>query len=154
VPEHVLTTIPLGPFGFSFPPNDPNYADTAEHTFAKDALINSMMPHMHYRGKRVLYELFYPDGKEETMLSISNYDFNWQSNYRFVEPKFVPAGTRVKLTGWWDNSADNLANPDPSKTVTWGEATHEEMLFGWIAFTNVNEDSTAHSGMSFNGSSD
>jgi hypothetical protein len=145
-PEHVLTTIPLGPFDFAIPPGDNNYAAGAEHTFAKDALINSMMPHMHYRGKRVLYELFYPDGKEEVLLHVPAYDFNWQTNYRFNEPKFVPAGTKVKLTGWWDNSAENKANPDPNRTITWGEATHEEMLFGWISFTNVEEDATAHQG--------
>ena len=61
----------------------------------------------------------------------------------------MPAGTKVKFTGWWDNSADNAFNPDPTKRVTWGEATHEEMLFGWISYTNVEEDASAQSGMKF-----
>jgi hypothetical protein len=106
-----------------------------------------MMPHMHYRGTRVLYELFYPDGNTETLLNIPDYDFNWQTQYLFKEPKAVPAGTKVKITGWWDNSTDNLSNPDPTIDVTWGEATHEEMLFGWISFTNADEDATARSGI-------
>lgn len=150
-PEHVLTTIPLGPFDFKIPAGDPNYAASQTYTFPKDALINSMMPHMHLRGTRVLYELTYPDGKSETLLSVPIYDFNWQTSYRFREPKQVPAGTKVKFTGWWDNSADNPFNPDPSIDVTWGEATHEEMLFGWISYTNVAEDATATSGMVFGG---
>ena len=146
-PEHVLTVVPLGPMDFAIPAGDPNYSAEAWHTFPKDALINSMMPHMHYRGKEVKYELFYPDGTQELMLSVPRYNFNWQTSYRFIEPKAVPAGTRLRLTGWWDNSADNPYNPDPSVTVTWGEATHEEMLFGWLSYTNVDEDATANSGI-------
>ena len=75
-------------------------------------------------------------------MNVPNYDFNWQTVYRFKEPKPVPAGTKVTVTGWWDNSADNPHNPDPSRTITWGEATHEEMLFGWITYTNVDEDAS------------
>jgi hypothetical protein len=147
VPEHVLSTNPLGPMNFKIPAGDPNYEASATYTFEKDTLINGMMPHMHYRGTRVLYELFYPDGTEENLLSVPNYDFNWQTVYRFKEPKAVPAGTKVKFTGWWDNSADNLSNPDPTVDITWGEATDEEMLFGWLSFTNADEDATAHSGI-------
>ncbi len=146
-PEHVISTMPLGPMDFLIPAGDPYYSAQASHTFAKDALINSMMPHMHYRGKEVRYELTYPDGTQETMLSVPEYDFNWQTSYRFKEPKAVPAGTKVTLTGWWDNSADNPFNPDPTVDITWGEATHEEMLFGWLSFTNADEDATGHSGM-------
>ena len=146
-PEHVLTTIPLGPMDFAIPPGDPNYAAGATYTFPKDALISSMMPHMHYRGKAALYELVYPNGDEEVLLSVPRYDFNWQTSYRFIEPKPVPAGTKVKLTGWWDNSEDNPSNPDPTKRVTWGEATHEEMLFGWLSYTNVDEGTGAHQGI-------
>jgi hypothetical protein len=146
-PKHVLTTIPLGPMAFRIPAGDPNYPGEATHTFAKDAFINSMMPHMHYRGKSVHYELFYPDGRQEVLLDVPRFDFNWQTTYRFKEPKAVPAGTKVKITGWWDNSADNKWNPDPTADVTWGEATHEEMLFGWLSYTNVDEDASAHQGV-------
>lgn len=146
-PEHVLNTVPLGPFGFEIPPHAKDYAASAEYTFPKDALISRMMPHMHYRGTKVLYELSYPDGESETLLSVPEYDFNWQTIYRFKEPKQVPAGTTVKLTGWWDNSEDNPFNPDPNRAITWGEATHEEMLFGWLTYANIDEDATASSGI-------
>ena len=149
VPDHVFTTIPLGVFGFAIPPGDPNYKGEAWFTFENDALISSMMPHMHYRGKEVRYELYYPDDTKELLLSVPTYDFNWQTSYRFKEYKRVPAGTKVKMTGWWDNSADNPFNPDPTQTVTWGEATHEEMMFGWLSYTNVDEDATAHQGIVF-----
>lgn len=147
-PKHVLTTIPLGPMQFTIPAGDPNFPGEASHTFEKDALINSMMPHMHYRGKAFHYELTYPDGRKETLLDVPRFDFNWQTVYRFKEPKFVPKGTVVKMTGWWDNSANNPFNPDPTKNVTWGEATDEEMMFGWLSFTNADEDASAHQGFS------
>ncbi len=145
-PKHVLTTVPLGPMDFAIPAGDPNFPGEATHTFAKDALINSMMPHMHYRGKAVRYELEYPDGTRETLLDVPRYDFNWQTAYRLKTPKAVPAGTTLRFTGWWDNSAGNPNNPDPAATVTWGEATHEEMMFGWLSFANADEDATAHQG--------
>lgn len=147
VPDHVLSTNPFGPVDFRIPAGDPNYAASASYIFEKDTLINGMMPHMHYRGKKVLYELFYPDGTTENLLNVPEYDFNWQTVYTFKEPKAVPAGTKVKVTGWWDNSEDNPSNPDPTIDITFGEATHEEMLFGWLSFTNEDEDATAHSGI-------
>jgi hypothetical protein len=101
---------------------------------------------MHYRGKKVLYTLEYPNGTEETLLHVPKYDFNWQTVYKFNEPKPVPAGTQIHLTGWWDNSTDNPVNPDPNTDIIWGEATHEEMLFGWLTYTNADEDASAQSG--------
>ena len=32
----------------------------------------------------------------------------------------------------FDNSEKNLANPDPSQTVYWGDQTHEEMMIGYF----------------------
>lgn len=151
VPEHVLTTLPLGVFGFAIPPGDSHYEGIATHVFDKDAIINSFMPHMHYRGKSIRYDAVYPDGTEEVLLDVPNYDFNWQTSYRFKEPKRVPAGTKVTMTGVWDNSEENEFNPDPTRTVTWGEATHEEMMFGWLSYANVEEDHTAHQGIKFSG---
>ncbi len=34
----------------------------------------------------------------------------------------------------WDNSAQNPANPDPDRTVRWGDQTWDEMNAGWIRF--------------------
>ena len=145
-PEHVLLNNPLGTFDFSIPPGEANYAATAEMEFETDALINAMMPHMHLRGISAKYTLQYPDGTEEILLDVPKYDYNWQTAYRFKEPKLVPKGTKVSFTGVWDNSADNPWNPDPSQTITWGEATHEEMLFGFLTYTNPEEDASGETG--------
>jgi hypothetical protein len=87
---------------------------------------------MHLRGKSFRYTLVYPDGKEEILLDVPRYDFNWQNMYYFAEPKVAPAGSVMKCLAHFDNSEENLANPDPSQTVRWGEQTWEEMMLGWF----------------------
>jgi hypothetical protein len=89
------------------------------------------MPHMHLRGKDFLYELVYPDGRRETLLSVPRFNFNWQSAYRFVEPAGVPKGSTIHCVAHFDNSKKNPNNPNPNKPVTWGDQTWEEMMIGW-----------------------
>jgi len=124
----------LGSFRFAIPPGDPNYVVEKEFTFPEDALIVGLMPHMHLRGKAAKYEAIYPDGRTEVILNVPKYDFNWQTTYTFKEFKKMPAGSKIKLTTVFDNSADNPYNPDPTDTVRWGEPTTAEMSFGWMSY--------------------
>ena len=91
------------------PAGDANFEVTHERAFEEDTYLLSMGPHMHFRGKAVKYELEYPDGKWETLLWVPHYDFNWQFLYEYEEPLFVPAGSKLHMTWWFDNSADNPA---------------------------------------------
>ncbi len=97
------------------------------------------MPHLHLRGKAFRYDLQYPDGRVETLLDIPRYDFNWQNTYVLAEPKLVPKGARLHCVAHFDNSEENLANPDPTQPVGWGEQTWEEMMIGWFVRTGVEE---------------
>jgi hypothetical protein len=90
-----------------------------------------LLPHMHMRGKSFKYELIYPDGTTEVLLDVPKYDFNWQTNYILQEKKMIPAGSRLRCTAIFDNSINNLANPDPTKAVRWGDQTWEEMMIGY-----------------------
>jgi hypothetical protein len=130
---------PMGNFRFRIPPGDPNYSAKSEFTFPTDARIVSFMPHMHLRGKSAKIMAYYPDGSEEILLDVPRYDFNWQTTYEFNEYRFVPAGTRLEMTGAWDNSADNPYNPDPTQEVRWGRPTTSEMMFAWMRYTDVAE---------------
>ncbi len=116
---------------FSIPPGDSDYSAQAETTFEADTLLVNMTPHMHTRGKAFRYEAFYPDGTQEILLDVPSYDFNWQTTYHLKKAKLIPKGTRLVCTAHWDNSADNLSNPDPAKRVTWGDQTFEEMMIGF-----------------------
>lgn len=137
--DHVINTEPLGAFRFSIPAGAEHYADQAKFTFPEDGLIVAFNPHMHLRGKMAKYTAFYPDGSEEVLLDVPKYDFNWQITYTYSEPKLVPKGTVIQYDAAWDNSANNPANPDPTKTVHWGRPTTDEMMFGWMRYTSVDE---------------
>ena len=120
---------------FEIPPGDPNYEARSSFTFAQDSHIWSLAPHMHYRGKDFTYTATFPDGTREELLKVSAYDFNWQTFYEFEEPLAVPAGTRIDCVAHWDNSAKNESNPDPTKTVRFGNESYDEMMIGFVDYT-------------------
>jgi hypothetical protein len=129
----------LGIRDFVIPPGDPNYSATMEYTFEEDAYLLRFNPHMHLRGKAARFEAIHPDGREELLLWIPRYDFNWQNQYEFNEPRLMKAGARIRMTLWWDNSANNVANPDPTIPVRWGLPTTAEMGYGFMQFREVGE---------------
>lgn len=114
------------------PPGERRHQVTASERFREDTTLLSLTPHMHLRGKAFRYDATYPDGKTETLLDVPAYDFNWQLRYEFAEPKFIPRGTVVQCTAVFDNSPENLSNPDPGATVTWGQQSWDEMMIGFF----------------------
>ena len=121
-------------FRLDIPPNDPSYMTRATYTFKEDVTLVDMTPHMHLRGKAFKYVITYPDGKTEELLNVPHYDFNWQLSYILAEPRHVPAGSKIEATAWYDNSANNKFNPDPSQTVHWGDQTFQEMMIGFFNY--------------------
>lgn len=138
-PEHPVRMEMLANMNFSIPAGDPDYAAVADYVFERDVEILSMTPHMHLRGKSAYYSVHYPDGTSEKILDVPNYDFNWQTSYKYAELKTLPAGSRIHLEMHWDNSAENPYNPDPTKDVVFGEPTTAEMMFGFVNFAFVDE---------------
>ncbi|MDX1382660.1 MAG: hypothetical protein R3190_03395, partial [Thermoanaerobaculia bacterium] len=119
---------------FKIPAGDANYGAKASYVFPQDAEILSLAPHMHYRGKDMKYTAIYPDGRQQELLKVSDYDFNWQTGYDFLEPVAIPAGTKIEVVAHWDNSADNPHNPDPTVDVAWGPESTDEMLIGFVDY--------------------
>ena len=138
-PQHQIRSIVLiNPF-IRIPPNAKAHKEFAQQVVKQDALVYSLLPHAHFRGKASEFRAVYPNGSEEVLLSVPNYDFNWQTTYTLTEPKLLPEGTKIIHTTWWDNSAQNPANPDPSREVPWGEQSWDEMLFGAITLRYLDE---------------
>ena len=127
---------------FEIPPGASNYKVEANFTFPRDSYMLAMFPHMHLRGKAFKYEVTYPDGKKEVLLDVPHYDFAWQNAYAFAEPKKMPAGTKLHCVAHFDNSEENLANPDPTAKVRWGDQTWEEMMIGYFDMTLADQDLT------------
>ncbi|MFM8533275.1 MAG: thiol-disulfide isomerase [Acidimicrobiia bacterium] len=117
--------------GFVIPAGAPAHEVRAARTLPADTLLTSLTPHMHMRGKDMTYTAKYPDGRTEVLLSVPNYDFNWQITYQLKEAKRLPKGTIIEVVAHYDNSAQNKFNPDPTKDVRWGDQTWEEMMIGF-----------------------
>ena len=142
-PEHELQAMVLMNPRLRIPPHAKAHSESAETVLKQDILVYNLLPHAHYRGRASEFRAVYPDGSEELLLSVPNYDFNWQTTYELAEPKQLPAGTRIVHTTTWDNSAQNPANPDPTREVPWGEQSWDEMLFGAIRWRSLTAAETA-----------
>ncbi len=136
-PRHAIRRLDVDEDFFAISPGNPAQEVKQCATFDSDSLLLSLTPHMHYLGKDARFEIQRPGERPETLLLVPKYDFNWQLKYRLQDPVFAPKGTRLILTFHYDNSANNHANPDPGRTVRWGEPSHEEMMSGWIDFLDA-----------------
>jgi hypothetical protein len=135
--RHVVRKEPMGIFDFVIPAGDPNYSAARDYVFEEDSYILGFLPHMHVRGKAAKFEITRPNGEHEVLLHVPRYNFDWQHQYTFNEPVSAPAGSKVTMTLWWDNSADNPHNPDPTVDVHWGTPTWDEMGYGFIDFVRA-----------------
>ena len=150
-PEHVLRQqVILNP-RINIPANSSDHQETAYFEFDHNAEIYFLFPHAHYRGKSSKFDIRYPDGRQETLLSVPKYDFNWQHNYPLKNSLKVPAGSKLIHTTIYDNSEKNFANPDPDRNVPWGLQSHDEMLYGSFFFrwTDETHDKVLHDPMGF-----
>ncbi len=134
-PQKLLHTHPVANGYFLIPPGADNHKVTACWTVKENIHIVTLMPHMHLRGKAQKIEAFYPDGRSEVLLNVPEYSFSWQEVYYLKKPAAIPKGTKILVTGYFDNSAKNKYNPDPIKSVRWGDPTYDEMMIGWIDYT-------------------
>lgn len=112
----------------TIPPRAANFKAQATLTLERDAYLYSVLPRMHYRGSAIRLDAEFPSGEVEPLLSVANYNYNWQMNYQFLAPKFFPAGTKLIASARYDNSSRNTFNPDPSQEVAWGRESFNEEL--------------------------
>lgn len=143
-PRHMVRTAAVADRRLRIPPGASNHEESAEIRLPADVKLLAFLPHLHVRGKAFRYELQRPEAEgadaRQVVLDIPRYDFNWQLRYLLREPLAAPRGSVLRATAWYDNSANNPANPDPTKTVRWGPQTHDEMMLGYLEYYLVEED--------------
>ena len=139
--EHVAVWEAIGNRDFEIPPNVENWKVGASMIFEREATIFALLPHMHLRGKYAKYVAYYPNGTEETLLEVPWYDWNWQTNYEFKEPKVIPAGTRVEVTMFFDNTKEREeliraggSEINSQRAVRFGGPTYDEMMLGFVDY--------------------
>ena len=130
-PKQRVITLQLNNHALIIPPGADDFRVEVQGTLPNDATLLSLFPHMHLRGKRFEYDILHDDGSAEVLLRV-NYHFHWQLSYRLAEPRYLKAGTKLRAIAWYDNSKNNPHNPDPTKTVTWGDQTSDEMMVGFF----------------------
>ncbi len=132
-PAHENLTRTVAGF-FVIPPHATNHEVRGSYVFQEPVVVNGLRAHMHFRGKDMRFSVEYPDGTREELLNVPNYSYAWQPTYQLSEHKYLPAGTRVHVTGAFDNSSFNPANPDPDAEVRFGLQSWEEMFMGYWTY--------------------
>ncbi len=127
-------------------PNIPPYVSewrlTGITPVTEDITLYAMSPHMHLRGKSLKWVVTYPDGREQTILNVPKFDFNWQLNYELAEPLHIPAGSKIAGIGVYDNSLKNRWNPGPQLEVFWSEQSWDEMYQPFTEYSVDSQDLT------------
>jgi mono/diheme cytochrome c family protein len=126
-------------FGITIPAGAEFHPEVAYQEVPKDMILYGLSPHAHRRGGSAKISIVWPNGKEELLLALPRYDFNWQYEYVLAEPLKVPAGSKIVSRWTYDNSTRNPDNPDPNKEITWGEQTSQEMLALHISYRWADE---------------
>jgi Flp pilus assembly protein TadD/mono/diheme cytochrome c family protein len=115
------------------PAGEKQFLVSDDFTLPVDASVLAIYPHAHYLGKDMLGFATLPDGTKKTLIHIGNWDLNWQAVYRYAEPVDLPAGTTISMRFTYDNSADNIRNPNqPPKRVIAGNRASDEMAHLWL----------------------
>ena len=147
-PTKLLRILPLINQNFTIPPGNPNYQVVAGITvpFFVDLHLWEIAPHMHLLGRRMSVQASTPGSPTQCLINIDDWDFNWQGLYRYKEPVAIPRGTTLSLFAYFDNSENNLRNPNiPPQPVSWGESTTDEMCIAFLGVT-LDQENLAKTG--------
>ena len=128
-----FTGLKEGAIGLDIPPNSVTH--TEGFTVLKEnTIITNFQPHFHLRGKAMQVEAILPDGSNQVISYVDNFNFNWMTNYIYADdaaPAF-PKGTVIHVTAFYDNTKANKNNPDPDQWVGYGDRTVDEMAHAWM----------------------
>jgi len=115
------------------PAGDSNFLVTESFTLPEDVQLLAVYPHAHYLCRDMLATVKFPDGSQKTLIHIPRWDLNWQAVFRLAQPEPLPNGSVITMRYRYDNSADNIANPNnPPQRVVAGNRAVDEMAHLWL----------------------
>jgi tetratricopeptide (TPR) repeat protein/mono/diheme cytochrome c family protein len=128
----------------NIPPGAENFVVSDQFRLPTDVNLLAIYPHAHYLGKDLEAIATFPDGTKKDLIHIKHWNLNWQAVYRYSEPVFLPKGTTISMHYVYDNSIENIANPNhPPKRVTAGNRSSDEMAHLWLQVLPVNAQNAA-----------
>jgi len=115
------------------PAGEANFVVGDDFILPVDVDLLAIYPHAHYLGKDLQAVATLPDGTRESLIHIARWDLNWQAVYRYVSPMNLPMGTTISMRFTYDNSTDNIRNPNqPPQRVGAGNRASDEMAHLWL----------------------
>ena len=140
-PTRVPTMVRLGRQNLDIPAGAAAHRVVDRYVLPVDVEVHAIQPHAHYRARRVEVRAVRPDGTRATLIRIERWDFNWQDQYRYAAPFWLPAGTTLEMEYVFDNSSANPRNPGhPPRRVSWGWRSSDEMADVWIQVMTRSDD--------------
>jgi hypothetical protein len=139
VDKQIHTLMVVNPF-LKIPAGQSHYAVHADATVPENIHVLSVTPHMHLLGRDMAVTFQRPGMPPKPMISVNDWDFNWQFTYAYKKSMALPKGSRINLIAHYDNTENNARNPNsPLRVVNWGEQTTDEMCIAFVAYTNDDE---------------
>ena len=132
-----LFYLPVVNTSFKIPAGNASYVAKAQFPVVPglEMQVINVFPHMHLLGTKIEVESEIR-GEKANLITINNWDFNWQGAYTFNEAIPMPAFGLLNLRCTFDNSINNPKNPNnPLKDVRWGEGTTDEMCLALLGVT-------------------
>ncbi len=132
-PTNRAFKVGLRSFAIDIPAGQSDYQLEDEYVVPAAVRLLALLPHAHYLGREMRVTAAFPNGKTQSLLFIRQWDLNWQGEYRYREPVFLPQGTKVTMRYTYDNSTNNIRNPhQPPRRVQYGVQATDEMGELWL----------------------
>jgi len=140
-PKKLLRFLSFAENTFVLPPGERNIRVATTHRLEEPIRLLTIGGHMHSIGRKITLDAIMPDGREECLLRVDDWDPAWQGMYTLKNPKLLPAGTILGIESFYDNSLQNPRQPNhPPREVRWGEPATEEMCISYMTYIAENED--------------
>jgi len=117
-PAQVASPLEISGAPISVPAGKARERVRTEYTVKSATAAAALWPSLGAGATSVEVTAIRPDGVVEPLLWLKDYRADWPSSYVFKEPVTLPAGTRLMVTAYYDNTGSSVLRAQPSVSVT------------------------------------